>query len=521
MKKLTLLLVLVMIGSAAFTQLDPFMPPNPITFAQGGAFTANAEGMNAFFYNPAGFRHDNGELTLTSVGVYSLIDRSLLDLVLSTTGVASGVSRQSELGLPPGYEELEALAADLVNVSDWYSGLTVDDQQRVIDAAIVEIESIDSELAASLGDTSNLTQEELIVIVLESPIFEDGADGETNLTNILQAMDGATVDVAAGDLTTQLGGVGWETTMDSNARAAKETIPGGEMRIGALAGVAYTGNGIGLGLFINADGSFDGDTILNSKGRFMTSVSLAGGLAIPIGPFTVGAQVRPTILGYTDIYPAELLLGGGDPSAIFGSAVYTGFYLGVDAGALYDLGPFTFGVAVKDILPFVQWSSYASFDEYLAGLQGGQLLSPEKVASQDGLYKIPFAKINVGAQFHPNLGPLNWIVDPRINVDIHDVLGFFRYINQEQNPLEADKATLGTGYDILELLHIGAEADFLGGLLSARAGFYGDYLTAGIGAHLLFLDINAAVGASDLGETPDGNVAFRQLGLSLEVALRF
>jgi hypothetical protein len=434
MKKLTLLLVLVMIGSAAFTQLDPFMPPNPITFAQGGAFTANAEGMNAFFYNPAGFRHDNGELTLTSVGVYSLIDRSLLELVMGVTGVASGVNRQSDLPIP---EELGALVGDLEKIASWLDKVNDDGElETAINAAKTVLVDINPGLAEALDDPASLTEEEITLIILEADIFGDeDNDGTTNLTEIIEAMNGATTEDVLGGSYLDSGDF---STFDSNVEAASASVPGGEMRVGALAGVAYVGNGLGLGLFVGADGTFDGDTILNSKGRFVTSVTLAGGLAFPVGPFTIGAQVRPTILGYTDIYPAELLLSG-DPSNLFTEAVYTGFYLGVDAGALFDLGPFTFGLAVKDLLPLpVQWSSYDGFEAYAAGLQGGSFFGPNEV-SQEGLYRIPPMKVNVGAQFHPNLGPLNWIVDPRVNVDIHDVLGFLRYINQCRIPWKLTK----------------------------------------------------------------------------------
>jgi hypothetical protein len=520
MKKLALIVVLVLIGSAAFAQLDPFMPPNPITFGQGGAFTANAEGMNAFFYNPAGFRHDEGELTLTSVGVYTMIDRSLLDLVMDLAGIDSGGSRQSEeLPLPPG---LDVLVGDLTVVADWLGGLDQAELDDAIAAAQTSLEDIDPALAYILNDPSGVTEEELALIVLEADIFSDtDNDGTTNLVEILIAMD--TAVGGGGTLEAALVAEGSSLSeMNDNVKEAEDSIPGGEMRLGALAGIAYTGHGLGIGLFVSADGTFNGDNILNTKGRMLTSITLAGGYAFPLGPITIGAQLRPTILGYTDIYPAELLLSGGsDMASIFGEAFYTGFYLGLDAGALFDLGPFTFGLAVKDMLPIpVKWTSYDGYEEYLAGLSAGSFFGPNEV-SQDGLYQIPVMKVNVGAQFHPDLGPLSWIIDPRVNLDIHDLFGFLRYINQDENPLTADKATLGTGYNFIKRLHVGAEAAFLGGLVSARGGFYGDYLNAGIGFHLLFLDINAAVGASNLEKNAEGNFAFRQIGVSLEAALRF
>ncbi len=530
MKKLLILIVLVMAGSMLFAQLDPFMPPNPITFAQGGAFTAYAEGMNAFFYNPAGFRQERGELTLTSIGVYALIDESLLELAMNLNASPSISSRQSEV--PAGLEGFEGLIDNVEDVGDWLGTLDTAGQDAAITAALDQIKTLDPELSdlvdqvqADIDAGAEPNIDAILPVLLESPILEEQAGGSSGLTSIIQAMD----DASGSGYTTYYATNnpddtnGWQDNVDSSVSAAKDSIPSGEMRFGALAGVAWSGNGLGFGLFVNADGTFKGETILSTKGRIINSITLVGGLSLPVGPFSIGAQIRPTILGYTDINPAVVLasLAGGenqdvDIMSLFGNTVYTGLYLGLDAGALYDLGPFTFGVAIKDLLPIpVRWSSYEGIEEYTQGLSGGNFFGPGELDEGTRVYQVPPLKINVGAQFNPNLGPLNWIVDPRVNVDIHDLLGFLRYINEDR-----DQATLGESYNIIERLRVGAQAAFLGGLATARAGFYGDYLNAGIGVHLLFLDVNAGVGLSQLEETDDG-FAFQQLGVTFEAAIRF
>ncbi len=48
----------------------PFVPMSPEVMAQGGAFTANAHGYNALFYNPAGFAMPGGSLTVASSTVW-------------------------------------------------------------------------------------------------------------------------------------------------------------------------------------------------------------------------------------------------------------------------------------------------------------------------------------------------------------------------------------------------------------------------------------------------------------------
>jgi hypothetical protein len=52
----------------------PFLPVCPAIMAQGGAFTADANGYNSLFYNPAGFANGDGGLTLASITPWGYAD---------------------------------------------------------------------------------------------------------------------------------------------------------------------------------------------------------------------------------------------------------------------------------------------------------------------------------------------------------------------------------------------------------------------------------------------------------------
>ncbi|MBN1698211.1 MAG: hypothetical protein JW881_11910 [Spirochaetales bacterium] len=52
----------------------PFLPVNPAVMAQGGAFTADANGYNSLFYNPAGFAVGDGGLTIASITPWGYSD---------------------------------------------------------------------------------------------------------------------------------------------------------------------------------------------------------------------------------------------------------------------------------------------------------------------------------------------------------------------------------------------------------------------------------------------------------------
>ena len=612
MKKFFVLVFMLLAVSSVFGQIDPFLPPHPITFGMGGAFTAGAEGLTSFYYNPAGFASEDGEFTAASASAYLFIDRSLVDFVLAllkgqtATPSTSVISRQvipegfmlpacaaipedfmfpedgvipedfvipgceelpkaeptkgtepskgTELppGLPPLPEGLLELAEQLGGVSKWIEALEGEDRETATKEAIKQVIKIAPELAPVLPDPEKpeefetFDQEALLAAVIESPILEttpevddEGepvVDEETgkpvtisNLAKIIDAVNEAVKEGSNGNAPDiedeEFLDQDWKKAVNAAVEKSRDSLPGGSARLGAHASIAYAGNGFGIGLFVGVDGTLGGKTLLAAKGRLLTNITLAGGFAIPLGPFTIGAQLRPSILGYTDINPVTALLGGGTPTVekLLAEAVYTGVHIGVDVGAKLDLDPFTLGLTIKNLIPIpVIWTSTDSFTQYLEGIaQNAQIIGTGVVASevQETLYQVPPLLFNFGAQFKLDFGDFWFVHGLKVNADFQDIFGFFRYLDL---PLEIDKATLGDReYNLLRHLHLGAELELFGGLLATRVGFGDNFLTAGIGLDLFVVEINAAVGATDLRTTADGVPEFNQVGFSVEAAIRF
>ena len=551
MRKILLSFLILSVAGFGFAQTDIFFPPNPGAFGQGGAYTANAEGLNAFFYNPAGFARD-GEFTLLSVNPYAFASGSLIDFAI---GLANGsiklpgsdqsvISRQSgdEDSDPFAGLDLEALGIsealmdefikvgnfvgedeDFDMAEDMPTILEDEAVQKAFKDAGISQDTIDQliEDGANAEDPEAYLQEVLVVVapVLTNP---------EALTAVLDAtVDVAVANGASGDPETAYD----RQVVEKEGKKMADKFPSGNLRAGAMVSIGYVGNGLGFGLFIGADAIFNGANILTTKGRVFNTVTFAAGFAVPIGPLTLGAQVRPTFVGYSTVNPSEffsaMMVGDGtmpDPSALVGD-VYTGFRIGFDVGALFDLGPFTFGAAIKDLIPF-QLQSVSAFtpESYGEALASGELpLGPDAggreltKSEMESLYQVPPLKVNVGASFHPDLGGFSNIIDPRVSVDIHDVFGFVRNIGDNADEVIQEKTT------ILNYLNLGAEVKFLR-FASVRAGYAGGVdggaLSAGLGLHLLFLDLNAAVAATNFQSTPDG-VSFKNLGASVELAIRF
>lgn len=542
MKKIVLLIALLL--AAGFTlsaQLDPFMPLNPITLGQGGSYTANGEGYNAFFYNPAGFAR-RSEFTLASVNIYGLLDRNMLDFAFQTAlqqinGGAPAANVASRIDLPADISGIDTSAFEglIEGVGDYLTDVNTQDPDA-IENAIVNIltdttsEYYDDIQAIALeidsdGDLSNgvtldpdVTQEELISTILESDVdLADLVDDVIAEIETESGIDAATYGVE--DLGTQV------------TDLLNEAFPSGNLMAGVSAGIGYVGNGLGLGLFANAEANLvtpDGSSMLEATGSVLASVSLVGGMAFELFEgFDLGFSVRPTILGYTSIDPRLILsqlmsASGGSAdilNTILANSIYKGLYLGLDVGVLWDIGPLTLGATLKDINPFpVQYSvidpsSYATLEEALLDLI--RVDSGTPAAEGDPVYNVPPFKLNLGVQFHPDLGVVSQVFDPRIGLDLMDVFGFLRSVD--------DVALLAQSYNFLDHVNLGAEVQLLG-IIDIRAGFYKAAFTAGLGFELPVLHLNAAVALDDLNweEMAAGaDPVFQQVGFSIEVAFRF
>jgi hypothetical protein len=484
-----LLLLFVAIG--VFPQpFDPFQPANPIVMGRGGSFTATASGYNSFFYNPAGFARD-GELTLTSANLWAFMDRDLIsfaqDLIGSSLGfLPSPTAAASSRALDPA--ALEGLGDFATDFSDWVTGAA---------GAGADLQAI---LVDATGDAG-------IIITSESDLADIiAAAGVEDLIAFLEAVEQAATDA----------GYPLPFTVDELEAAAAAALPNGYLRAGAMAGIGYVGNGIGLGLFANAEGIIDGTNLLQANGTAFNTITFVGGLGLSFGNLHLGIAIRPTIFGYAEIAAAPILMGylaGGelDIATLFANTVFFGSGLGLDAGALYELGPFSFGFAMKDFLGTKIAYRTTTFDEYYQAIIAASLPlgNPLTADQESAAWTIPM-KVNVGAQFHPDLGVVSFLFDPSVSVDLLDLSLALRTFQAGQQM---------TTDQVLSMLNFGGEINLFR-FLSIRGGYYGGYLSAGVGVDMYVAELQAAV-AGDFGRDAAGQWGFSNVGASLEFAFRF
>ena len=489
-RSLTILLLLLGAIGVSAQPFDPFQPANPIVMGRGGSFTATASGYNSFFYNPAGFARD-GELTLTSVNVWAFMDRDFVstawDIVGSGVSFLPGTPVASSRAIDPA--ALEGLEGYFTDLADWVATTDSADLEAII--------------VAATGDAD-------ITITSEADLAEIiAAAGTEDVIAFLEAVEQAATDA----------GYPLPFTVDDLQAAIASALPSGYLRIGGMAGLGYVGNGIGLGLFLNTEGVVDGTNVLQATGMAFNTITFVGGLGLSFGNLHLGLAIRPTIFGYSEISAAPMVssylasgnFDGFDISTIFANSVYFGSGLAVDVGALYELGPFSFGIAAKDLLGTQIAYRTTTFNEYYQAIIAASLpLGSELTAAEEeAAWSIPM-KVNVGAEFHPDLGVVSFLFDPSISVDLLDLSLALRTFQSGQQM---------TTDQILSMLNFGGEMNLLR-FLSIRGGYYGGYLSAGIGLDLFVVDINAAI-AGDFGRDAAGQWGFSNVGGSVEAAFRF
>lgn len=492
-----LILLTVCVLAAGAQPISPFQPENPVVMGRGGSFTATATGYNSFFVNPAGFAR-GGELTLASVNGWAFMDRDLVSLVQDFAGTditlspsIAGPARTGSTGFgsrsidPAAFAGLEDSFADL---QAWIESE---------DPAVVE--DILQEAADNEGITFD-SEDDLADLVAQA--------GSQDVVDFLLAVEAAAEASSADSYPDGL--------ISSIVAELESALPGGFLRVGAQAGLGYVGNGIGLGLFANAEATVDGTNILQAFGTAYNTITFVGGLGLTFGSLHVGVAVRPTVFGYTRVNASPIIssyLAGGsvDLSTMFTSTVFYGSGLGVDVGAVWELGPLSVGLAVQDLLGTqitYRKTDFTTYYEALltASLPAGSALTPEELAAA---WTIPM-KVNAGLQFHPDLGVVSFLIDPSVSVDLLDVTSAVRTW-QAGNQVTADQ--------VLEMLNFGGQVTLLR-FLSLRGGYYGGYLSAGVGLDIFLIDVNAAV-AGDFGRNDAGEWGFTNVGGSVEIGIRF
>jgi len=265
--------------------------------------------------------------------------------------------------------------------------------------------------------------------------------------------------------------------------------------IGANAntGIAIVGKGLGLGVVLDVDSYARGETPFGTTADAVGTLSAIAGLSFnpKLGPLSihVGGDLRYMHrMKMDDVGIIDLMnLGDDDPATTADVDLLTGDALAIDLGTIIDMGPLSLGLSVRDVGGTKFIYSYENQDTGETG-------------SVDEDYRIPM-QVNTGIGYHPDFGALAWLIDPTFTVEYQHVY----YQDPENTP------SFWTG------VHAGTEIRVLR-FMKVRAGINQGYITAGLGAKLLFLDINMAYFTREMGEYAgvDPNS-----GMSLEVAIRF
>ena len=283
----------------------------------------------------------------------------------------------------------------------------------------------------------------------------------------------------------------------------------GGLGAGASAGIAYVGNGLGLGAVFIADSLLSGPTLLGMNGSLTGTLGFIGGLSFPLDLFGakihLGGDVRPMVRVRAPLTSgvalgvlSALATGGDAVSALNAAGSLYGVGIGLDIGSILEVGWFTVGLSMRDLGGTQFRYTQSTFGATTSSL-AASMKFPTGTAITADTYTIPM-DIRFGLSLHPDFGTFSGILDPSVSVDLDDVAGF-----------------LGGTSSVWTLLHAGAEVRILS-LVSLSAGLNQGYLTAGLGLKLLFLDINAAFFTRELGahlgDQPNS-------GATLDVAIRW
>ncbi|HEY9594239.1 MAG TPA: hypothetical protein VHE79_07170, partial [Spirochaetia bacterium] len=302
---------------------------------------------------------------------------------------------------------------------------------------------------------------------------------------------------------------GTSTSSDTLDFLNSQVTTGG-IGAGSSLGIGYVGNGLGIGVAVMVDSYMYGATLLGAVGDLTATVGFIGGISVPFDLFGfklhVGGDIRPMIRVHVPLTNAVALsalmsiANGGDVLAALGSAnAMYGAGVGVDLGAILELGWFDVGVSVRDLAGTTFTYSSSSFSALQSSLSSQASFPSSGTAVTADTYTIPM-DVAAGVSFHPDFGSLTNIVDPSIGIDLHDIVGV----------VAGDRS-------IWTALHVGTELRLLS-MFTAQAGLNQGYFTVGGGVRLWIMDLDFAVFTRELG-THVGDKA--SSGLSFDVSFNF
>ncbi len=305
--------------------------------------------------------------------------------------------------------------------------------------------------------------------------------------------------------------------MDSIGNASTEEITNfvnqeittGGLGYGFSQGIGYVGGGLGLGAAFIMDSYLYGPTALGAEGDITFTLGFIAGLGLPVDllgiKFNFGADIRPMIRVHapfahdTALDLLNAAMSGGDLLASFsGVDAMHGFGLGLDLGAIAELGNLNVGLSIRDFLGTSFKYTENSFETIMDSL-GSSGSFPDSGTEVTEDYHIPM-DVGVGVAYYPDWALLGDLIEPSFYADLQDVIGVIR---DKRSPWA--------------LLHMGTEVKMLS-FLTLRAGLNQGYITLGGGIELLFLDLNFALFTREmgkhLGDRPNS-------GITIEGAIRF
>jgi len=513
MRRGLVLLALALVALSAFAQEPivvfekPFKPMSPVVVGQGGSFTANGFGWDAFFTNPAALA-GKGSLTLVSVTPWVYTTGKMLDFVLSYAGL-SGTggpmgrvsARTVTVQLPPGFE----LPPDYTGTQEQFEA----DLGAWLDTTLAEL---DPEVAALLDGTT--------VVIPQSWADLDPAAFDTFDESVIQGLvtdflvENPAVLDALGD------------------QALAGILPPGfpespKLSVGVAAGLGLIVKGFGLGAATVLDVNVEGVTVMTTRGDATLTVGFMAGYAHEFKfsdsfGLKVGGLLRPMFRVNAPVRVSALLGGlGSDGFDAMGllDTLYAnyGTGIGIDVGAILGVGPFSVGLSVTDLFDtrfnYQSSSLRTLYETFLAE----QTLPAGSELPASVKHVIPM-DVRVGAAFHPDLGGFSFLIDPTVHVEIGNFLTLARKAKMAKDAGQDFTVRVG------DIAAFGAEVRLLR-FLKVRAGYYQGAISAGIGAKLLFLDANvAAYIAPGTGSqlTQDTGIAeLGDVGVTAEFALRF
>jgi hypothetical protein len=263
----------------------------------------------------------------------------------------------------------------------------------------------------------------------------------------------------------------------------------GGLGAGSSIGIGYVGGGFGLGTALIIDSMLYGPTLLGVTGDLTATLGFIGGLSLPFDvggvKIHVGADIRPMIRIHTPISNSSaisvltaLTSGGNVFSALNSAKAYYGSGIGLDLGAIAELGWFSIGLSIKDV-GGTQFNYSSNTFGTVTSTLGSQGNFPSGSPVSD-TYVIPM-DVGIGVAFHPDLGRTNLFFDPTFSFDMRNIVG-----------------AIDGSADFWTLLHAGTEIRLMN-MFTVRAGLNQGYLTVGGGMKVFFLDMNMAIFTQELG----------------------